>query len=84
MLVISRKAWESLIIADNIKVTIVSLGNDKAAIGIEAPKEIKIIREELVETIEANKASIETTISERDYQGLAELLKNKKNSENNS
>lgn len=84
MLVISRKAGESLIIADNIKVTIVSLGNDKAAIGIEAPKEIKIIREELVETIEANKASIETTISERDYQGLAELLKNKKNSENNS
>ncbi len=84
MLVISRKAGESLIIADNIKVTIVSLGNDKAAIGIEAPKEIKIIREELVETIEANKASIETTISEKDYQGLAELLKNKKNSENNS
>ena len=77
MLVISRKAGESLVISDQIKITVISLGNDKVAIGIEAPKEIKIIREELIETIEANKASSEK-INHTDYQGIASLLKNKK------
>jgi carbon storage regulator len=78
MLVISRKPGESLMLSDNIKITIVSLSNDKVAIGVEAPKEIKVIREELLETIEANKVSSEK-IEQTDYQGIAVLLKNKKN-----
>ena len=57
MLVISRKTGESFTISDNIKITVVSMGNDKVVLGIEAPKEIKIMREELLETIQANKAS---------------------------
>lgn len=78
MLVISRKAGESIVISDNIKITVVSLSNDKITIGIDAPKEIKIIREELIETIEANVASSEQT-GRTDYEGIAALLKNKKN-----
>lgn len=78
---ISRKVGESILISDNIKITIVSLGNDKVTIGIDAPKEIKIVREELLETIEANKASNET-IDQTNYQGIAALLKNKKNNGN--
>jgi len=80
MLVISRKAGESIVISDNIKITIVSLGNDKVTVGIDAPKDIKVIREELVETIEANKASNET-VDQTNYQGIADLIKNKKNME---
>lgn len=79
MLVISRKPGESIVLSDNIKITIVSLSNDKVAIGIDAPKEIKVVREELLETIEANKVSSEK-IEQTDYQGIAVLLKNKKNS----
>lgn len=78
MLVISRKVGESILISDNIKVTIVSLGSDKLTIGIDAPKDIKVIREELLETIEANKASNEK-IAHSNYQGIAALLKNNKN-----
>jgi carbon storage regulator len=81
MLVISRKVGESLVISDNIKITVVSLSNDKVTIGIEAPKDIKIIREELIETIEANKASSER-IEQSGYEGIAALLKNKKNNGN--
>ncbi len=80
MLVISRKVGESVLISENIRITVVSLGNDKVTIGIDAPKEIKIVRGELLETIEANKASNET-IDQTNYQGIAALLKNKKNSE---
>ena len=75
MLVISRKIGESLIISDNIKITIVTSGADKVTIGIDAPKEIKIIREELIETIEANVASAEK-IEEGNYKNIAALLKN--------
>lgn len=80
MLVISRKAGESIVISDNIRITIVNLGNDKVTIGIDAPKEIRVIREELAETIEANKASNET-VDRTNYQGIADLIKNKKNAE---
>ena len=37
MLVISRKAGESLILSDNIKITILSIGSDRIALGIDAP-----------------------------------------------
>ncbi len=59
MLVISRKTGESFTISDNIKITVVSVSGDKVVLGIDAPKEIKIMREELLETIKANKASAE-------------------------
>lgn len=75
MLVISRKAGESIVISENIKITIISLGNDKVTIGIDAPKEIRVAREELLETIEANRASSETAPA-ANYQGIAELIKN--------
>ena len=75
MLVISRKAGEALVISENIRIIIVSLGNDKVTVGIDAPKEIKVVREELMETIEVNKASNETAV-EADYRGIANLIKN--------
>ena len=77
MLVISRKAGESLILSEDIKVTIISVTGDKVSIGIEAPKEVKIVRQELMETIAANKASAEET-AEKDYKNMASLIKIKK------
>ncbi len=84
MLVISRKVGESLVLSDNIRITITSMSNDKVTIGIDAPKEVKVIRAELIETIEANKASSDSSekIDHADYQGIAALIKNKKNNGN--
>jgi len=50
MLVLARKAGQSIIINDNIIVKLVSIQSDakQVKIGIEAPKEISIVREELV------------------------------------
>jgi len=78
MLVISRKAGESIVISDNIKITVLSQGSDKITLGIDAPKDIRIVREELIETIEANKTSSER-IDESDFKSIARLIKNKKN-----
>jgi len=77
MLVISRKEGESIVIAGDIRITIVSLGNDKVSIGIDAPREIKIMRQELIETVEANKAAVASTESNK-YEQVADFLKNLK------
>lgn len=51
MLVLSRQRDESIIIGDNIKITIVDIRGDKVRLGIEAPKEISVHRQEVYEAI---------------------------------
>jgi len=77
MLVISRKIGESIILSDDIRITVVSLGGDKVSIGIDAPLQIKIMREELLETALANQEASESS-SEKTSVNLAKLMmKNK-------
>ncbi len=52
MLVLSRKVDQKLFIGDNIEITIVSVSGDTVRIGIEAPKDIKILRSEVYEEIQ--------------------------------
>jgi carbon storage regulator len=47
MLVLSRKTNERLIIDDNIVVTIVRVAGETVRVGIEAPKDVSIRREEI-------------------------------------
>ncbi|MCY1713015.1 carbon storage regulator [Caproiciproducens galactitolivorans] len=54
MLVISRKVSESILIGDNIEIMLSEISGDRAKICISAPKEIPIIRKELVETRSLN------------------------------
>ncbi|RAK04924.1 carbon storage regulator CsrA [Halanaerobium saccharolyticum] len=51
MLVLSRKLNEKIIIDDQIEVTVVGIENGKVQLGIEAPKEIEIMRKELLEDV---------------------------------
>jgi len=52
MLVLSRKAGERILIGENITVTVVKLTSGGVRLGIEAPAEMPIIREELKVAIE--------------------------------
>lgn len=62
MLVIKRKEAESILIGDDIEIIISEISSDKVKICINAPKEIKISRKELVETCEFNQiASVKTS-----------------------
>ena len=54
MLVLTRKCGQTLIINDNIEITITAIQGDKVKIGIDAPKDIPIIRKELSLTVETN------------------------------
>ena len=47
MLVLSRKAGESIQIDGQIKITIVTVRGNRVKVGIEAPEEVRILRSEL-------------------------------------
>jgi carbon storage regulator len=47
MLVLSRKTGEKIRIGDNVTVTIVRIGPNNVRLGIDAPRDLNIVREEL-------------------------------------
>jgi len=52
MLVLSRQRDESIIIGDNVVVTIVDVRGDKVRLGIDAPREVSVHRREVYEAIQ--------------------------------
>jgi len=52
MLVLSRQRDESIIIGDNIVITVVDIRGDKVRLGIQAPTEIPVHRQEVYEAIQ--------------------------------
>ncbi len=55
MLVLSRMRDESIIIGDDITIMVVEVRGDKVRLGIEAPKEVPVHRNEVYEAIRRNK-----------------------------
>ena len=47
MLVLSRKVGESIFINESIRVTVLQASNGRIRLGIDAPPEVKVLREEL-------------------------------------
>lgn len=54
MLVLSRKKGESIVIQNNIVITVLSVEGENVKIGISAPKDIDIYRREIFEAIQQN------------------------------
>ena len=59
MLVLTRKVGESFVVGDDIKVTIIDvIGGNKVRVGIDAPQEVPVYREEIYDLIkQENEAS---------------------------
>jgi carbon storage regulator len=58
MLVLTRRLNEAIQMGDNIRITVVAIDADRVRIGIDAPKDLKIYRSELLqETTELNQAA---------------------------
>ena len=60
MLVLSRKKGETIIIGDNIEISVIDIQGDTVRIGINAPRDISIYRQELYQEIQAeNRKALE-------------------------
>ena len=57
MLILSRKAGESLILDGGIEIKITEIYGDKVRIGIDAPPQVKVYRKELYATIQENQSA---------------------------
>lgn len=84
MLILWRKKNESILIGDNIRITLLECASDGVRIAIDAPKQISIIREELSEAERINKEAISPgSVSVRSLQvAMANYIKSSANSEN--
>ncbi|KKN88297.1 hypothetical protein LCGC14_0248590 [marine sediment metagenome] len=59
MLVLSRKKNERIVINDNITIVVVEIRGDKVRLGIEAPKEVPVHRQEVFDAIKAGERKVQ-------------------------
>lgn len=71
MLVLSRQRDESIMIGDDVKITIVDVRGDKVRLGIRAPKKIPVHRMEIYEAIQREKAEAKAKEAAQKEQGKA-------------
>ena len=61
MLVLSRKSNESIVINNNVTVTVVEIRGDKVRLGIVAPKDVPVHRQEVFDLIHGKAAAAANT-----------------------
>ncbi len=75
MLILQRKVGESIRIGDSIVLRVTEIGSDRVKLAIDAPRELPIVREELLLAAETNKQSADSHV---DISQLKKLLQSKK------
>ena len=62
MLILSRKTNEKIMIGDDISISIIEIRGDQVRIGVDAPRSVKVFRQEVFDAIKAeNKAAAQST-----------------------
>jgi len=74
MLVLSRQVDESIIVNDNIIITVLAIEGDRIKIGIKAPRDIPILRQELWQAINEQE-KVATDIASKDDSEALETLR---------
>ena len=64
MLVLSRKKDESIVINNDIKIVVVEIRGDKVRLGVEAPKEVPVHRQEVFDAIARGESLAESVDAE--------------------
>src|ERR1700742_3102226 len=73
MLVLSRQRDETIMIGDDIEITVVDIRGDKVRLGIQAPKEVTVHRKEVYEAIRReNRAAAQ--VKPEDLSGLGKIV----------
>ena len=74
MLVLSRQRDETIMIGDDVEITVVDIRGDKVRLGIEAPAKLAVHRKEVYEAIRAENEKA-ARVSNDEIDGLAQRLR---------
>lgn len=74
MLVLTRKKDEGFVVGENIKITVVEVSKDRVKIGIEAPADVRIVRNELYDTERLN---MQAAINKPSANLISDFMANK-------
>lgn len=75
MLVLSRRAGESVVIGDDVVVTVLEVRGDVVRIGIDAPRSVRVHREEVYRELQAaNEAAARAAASDDAASAIAAIL----------
>lgn len=78
MLILYRKKGDSILIGDNISISVVESNTDGVRLAIDAPREVSILRKELADAAEVNReAAANITAEKAALQQMNALLKKK-------
>jgi len=75
MLVLARKLDESIIIGDNISIKVISIDKGVVKLGIDAPRDVNIIRNELIEDVKDSNIAASKEQNITDLDTLSKILK---------
>ncbi len=73
MLVLTRKTNQSIMISDEIEISVLAVNGDKVRIGITAPRDVPVFRKEVYISIQAERADGAATSKEDVEAALGEL-----------
>lgn len=70
MLILTRRVWETLMIGDQVSVTVLGVKGNQVRIGVNAPKEVSVHREEIYQRIQHERAMHDEHLQhlDQDYQ----------------
>jgi len=77
MLILTRKAGESIVIANDIIVKVIETGKNSIRIGIDAPREISVLRQEVFDAIQKENILSSQGTDNIDIANAAKLIGNK-------
>ncbi|MDD2449182.1 MAG: carbon storage regulator CsrA [Sulfurimonas sp.] len=75
MLVLARKLDESIIIGDNISIKVISIDKGVVKLGIDAPRDVDIIRNELIEDVRYSNIAASKEQNTTGLNFLSKILK---------
>ena len=66
MLILTRRVGESLIIGDNVTLTVLGVKGNQVRVGVDAPRDVTVHREEIAKRDDAGESSSSSKLSEND------------------